>query len=161
MSKPKLLWIGDSPTVHTGFGRVSGNVLTRLADRWDITVLGVNFGGDYYDRDKHPYKIYPAMSPGEMWGVNRFESIAKHVKPDVALVLNDPWIVAHFTGLERDFPLAAYVPVDAINMHPSGAEALNKIDLALFYTDFGRDQAIAGGFKGASDVIPHGVDTLV
>ena len=46
-------------------------------------------------------------------------------------------------------------------MHPSGAKALNKLGLAIFYTDFGLDEARLAGFKGRSAVIPHGVDTSV
>src|SRR5438876_2156373 len=152
MTKPKLLFVGDSPTCPTGFARVSDNLLKRLADRWDITVLGINFFGDPYDRDRHPYPIYPAASQGEIWGIGRFEGIAKHVKPDVALVLNDVWIVAHFAELRRDFPLACYTPVDAQNIHPSGAKALNKLGLSIFYTDFGLEEARLAGFKGRSAV---------
>ena len=37
-NKPKLLWIADFAAM-TGFGRVSGAILPRLKEKYDITVL--------------------------------------------------------------------------------------------------------------------------
>jgi glycosyltransferase involved in cell wall biosynthesis len=157
MTKPILLWVGDSPTVHTGFGRVSDNVLRRLADRWDIHVLGMNYSGDPHT---FPYPIWP---PGyrDVWGMSRFETLAAHIKPDVVLAINDVWVIKDFLALKRPCPMAAYMPIDAMNVHPEGAAALNDLELAIFYTDFGLNEAGSAGFTGNSAVIPHGVDTSV
>ena len=42
--KIRLLWMGDSPAVSTGFGRVSQGVLERLLQtgKYNISVLGIN-----------------------------------------------------------------------------------------------------------------------
>ena len=42
MEKKRLLYYGDSPNVHTGFGNVARHVLSRILDRYEITVFGVN-----------------------------------------------------------------------------------------------------------------------
>jgi len=56
-------------------------------------------------------------------------------------------------------PFVAYMPIDAKNQHPGTCNALNKLDMALFYTQFGEMEVRLAGYKGSSHVIPHGVDT--
>ena len=52
--KIRILYYGDSPSVSTGFGTVSRNILVPLYNtgKYDITVLGVNYWGN-----PHPYKF--------------------------------------------------------------------------------------------------------
>lgn len=70
--KIRVLALCDSPTVATGFAQVSRNILNRLSKggKYDIDVIGINFEGQYYDRDKFPYKIFPAnpSGGGDMYG---------------------------------------------------------------------------------------------
>jgi len=62
MKHTKLLWIGDSPAVTTGFGRVSQSILERLAKtgKYSISVLGVNHPVGDPHRYEGIFKIYPA-----------------------------------------------------------------------------------------------------
>ena len=70
--KIKVLALCDSHTVATGFAQVSRNILNGLAKtgKYDIDILGINFQGQYYDRDKFLYKIFPANpnGDGDMYG---------------------------------------------------------------------------------------------
>ncbi len=153
--KPKILWIGDA-VVSTGFARVTHSVCGRLHELgWDVSVIGVNYDGDPHN---YPYPIWPAAQREghDLFGVARFPEIAERVQPDVVVVLNDPWNVSLFLETEQPVPICAYMPVDAPNM--ATAAELNKLALAIFYTQFGQDEAHVGGYTGRSVVIPHGVD---
>jgi glycosyltransferase involved in cell wall biosynthesis len=156
MAKPRLLWLGDSPTAPTGFARVTENVLARLRPDWAVGVIGINYSGDPH---KLPYPIYPAHLGGDMYGRGRFEEIVKGVLPAVVLILNDPWIVASFLDVETDVPIVAYMPVDAPNQPPEAMALLNKLKLSVFYTQFGLDEARKAGYTGPAEIVPHGVDS--
>ena len=44
--RKKMIYFGDSPNVSTGFGNVARHVLSRVLDRYDITIFGVNEYGN-------------------------------------------------------------------------------------------------------------------
>lgn len=160
MAKRSLLWIGDAVT-QTGFARVTHNVCGRLAarqvDPWDVTVLGVNYNGDPHD---YPYKIFPAILGGDMWGIGRVANLIKSQRPDVVVVNNDPWNIAPYLGvIGGAVPAVAYMPVDAPNQ--PAAKQLANLSRAVAYTNFGRKELMLGGYMGRCDVVPHGVDTSV
>ncbi len=154
----KLLFVGDAVR-QTGFARVAHAILNHLKQDWDITVLGINYNGDPHD---YPYPIYPAMDPmseqADMRGISKFPALLQKVKPELVLFLNDPWNVAAYLDLDIPCATVAYIPVDGKNMKQVWAEKLNKLDHAIFYTDFGLNEARDAGFTGNGSVIPHGVD---
>ncbi len=164
-STKKVLWIGDA-VMDTGFARVTHNVCDRLQrdHDWDVTVLGVNYKGDP-DGRQYPYPIWPAFLGGDVFGIGRFGDVVKAAEPDVVVVNADPWIAQQFVRVHTKAlakalgvgpRLAAYMPVDAPNQ--GSASALNGLDLAIWYTQFGQDAAAAGGYRGANAIIPHGIE---
>lgn len=156
--RPRLLWIGDAVT-QTGFARVTHNVLAHLAETWDIAVLGLNYHGGPEGRE-YPYDIYPAANGKDIWGLDQVEFICRRFKPDVVMVLNDPWNIPPYLELIPDnLPVVAYCPVDAPNQRT--ASKLNKTTRVVAYTQFGRRELLLGGFTGRCDVVPHGIDTSV
>lgn len=118
--KIRVLALCDSPTAATGFAQVSRQILTGLSKtgKYEIDVLGINYFGDYYDRNSHPYNIYPAQPQGyaDMYGRGRLlEAIngreAKFgLKPgyDIVFTIQDPFIIE---GLGVNFPFAEQVKV--------------------------------------------------
>lgn len=158
MPKPRLLWVGDSPTVPTGFGRVTENVLGRLRNDWAVGLLGINYEGDPH---AFPYPIYPAMVGGDVFGVKRYGNMVEHTSPDVCLAIHDTWNVAQFAAIETGVPLVGYMPIDSPNQPPEALKNLNKLSMAVFYTQFGVDEARRGGYEGPATVIPHGVDSVL
>lgn len=152
----KLLWIGDA-ACPSGFARVTHEVLDTLRHSYDVTVLGINYRGDPHP---YPYPIYTAMGDDYM-GVWRLIWMCDFVKPDVIVILNDPWNIPFYTNLLKKFPDYAKVPVvgsvavDGKNCRGAG---LNDLALAIFWTQFGADEAKAGGYTGPAEVIPLGVD---
>jgi D-inositol-3-phosphate glycosyltransferase len=154
--KPRLLWNGDI-CVPTGFARVTHNVLAHLSQTWDVAVLGINYRGDPHE---YPYSIYPAAIGGDAWGIQRLPELCQRFAPDVLVMLNDPWNLARVfeqTTFEN-LPVVAYMPVDAKNLAPKYAKPLDRLDCAIWQTQFGLEEARKGGHTGWSEVIYHGVD---
>lgn len=156
--RKKVLWAGDA-CCATGFARVTHNVLEHLRHVMDVEVLGVNYRGDPHE---YPYRIWPAFTGGDTWGINRIASIVEQVRPDVIVANNDTWLTPLFPQALRkrgiEVPVVGYMPVDGLNV--KGAP-LNLLAHAIFYTAFGEHEARMGGYVGPSSVIPHGVDLTV
>lgn len=161
MGKPgRFLWIGDA-VAKTGFAQVTHNLVPRLiAAGWQGAVLGINHNGDPH---RYPYPIYRADLGGDPWGLGRAEELYAKVKPDVVIINNDPWNVREFLPLLRGkCPVVGYMPIDSPNV-PSvkdlnAGDRQDGLALAIWYTAFGRDEAVASGYEGPSAIVPHGVD---
>ena len=109
----------DSPTCATGFGTVARNVLKHINDtgKYDITVIGINYNGDYYDQTKFPYKIYPAMPPGysDMYGRGKTFQVLqgkdKSIHPpfDILFTIQDHFILAGTDNIANGFNLSKMI----------------------------------------------------
>lgn len=84
--KPVIYVFGDSPTAHTGFGRVNKEIWLRLKERYDLFFLGLNYHGDPFPETKI-FNIFPTTS--DPFGQNRFPSLFYHYRPDMLFTLND------------------------------------------------------------------------
>ena len=166
----KLLYAGDTPTVTTGFGLVAKNLLNRLNTMgYDITVLGVNHYGLPYDQQKFPYPIYPNEQggPEQVFGFHKFWGIYEHVKPDIVLFLNDPWLIDSYMKAkpERTLPhtkLFAYYPTDASPIKPEWLKTLNSLSGQVCYSHYAEDvirKSNGGEIPENLHQIYHGVDT--
>lgn len=156
-SKPKLLWISDAG-IESGFARVTHNILGWLGSHWERVVLGVNYKGDPHG---FPYRIYPAMAGGDLWGFGRFAELVRVEKPDIILIQSDAWIVNTFLEIAATMddcpPIAAFMPVDASGVKRSVAKGLSKLDFAAFYSDFAVEQVRKSGFTGNGFGVSLGV----
>ena len=170
--KIKVLALCDSPTSATGFAQVSRNILNRLAKtgKYHIDVIGINYNGDYYDREKFPYQIYPAQPQGyeDMYGrgrvmnaLNGQEMKAGLTPPwDILFTIQDPFIVE---GLGLRFPFGeqlrvahqlwrrtvepaiwfkwiGYFPVDSALKENWVTRAIALPDYPVAYCDYGKDE---------------------
>jgi glycosyltransferase involved in cell wall biosynthesis len=167
----RILFVGDSPTVNTGFGVVSKNLLKRLHDRGhEIHVLGINHHGEPYDREKFPFDIHPCETGGmaAVFGMDRLWQILPQIQPDVLFLFNDPWIIENYLDHRPNNISAPYLktigyyPIDAGPLKPSTAERLTELDVQVCYSEFA-ERIITeanGGQKPANLYqIYHGVDT--
>ena len=155
--KKKLLFVGDA-ACPSGFARATHEILDATRYTYDITVLGINYRGDPHS---YPYPIYAAWVGGDALGVSRLIWMCDAVKPDIIVLQNDPWhIPAYLAQLRRvpeyaGIPVVAAVAVDGKNCLGVG---LNGLAHAIFWTQFGLDEAREGGYTGNASVIPLGVD---
>lgn len=162
-NKIKLLWIGDSPAVSTGFGRVSQGVLEGLyqSDKYDVSILGINHPIGDPHRYEGMFKIYPSRAKGNIYGFNRVEEVIAKEKPNVIIINNDLWIVAEYVKLiPENNRIFTYSPVDALPVHKNWLNNLVKVNARVgTYTNFARD-GIQKTYENLKvDIIGHGVDT--
>lgn len=157
-----ILFVGDHAR-SSGFGRASHGVLDLLKTSFNVVVLGINFRGDYDpNKPQYDYPVYPAWVPGgDGLGVRRMAEMVFLHKPDLIVLQCNPWSVPayqkalHANG-HGNIPVIAIVAIEGKNC--IGTD-LNQLKHAIFWNEFSRQEAIAGGFKRESDVIPLGVDT--
>lgn len=170
--KIRILALCDSPTSATGFAQVSKNILQYLAKtgKYQIDVIGINYFGDFYDREKHPYNIYPAMPQGysDMYGRGRvLNAINGHEEKsglkqgwDIIFTIQDPFVIE---GLGVDFPFAeqlkvanelwkrsvppqfwfkwiGYFPVDAPIKENWVTRSIALADIPVAYCEWGKEQ---------------------
>jgi glycosyltransferase involved in cell wall biosynthesis len=152
--KRRTLWVGDL-ACSTGFARVSENILEHLTE-WDIHVLAINYLGDPHP---YPYALYNPAAGGDVYGYARYRTLVDKIRPDVVVFLHDSWVIREYLKLVLHEKVVGYMPVDGINL-PSARE-INRLNLALFSSVFGLDQARHGGFTGPAAVIPYGVDRSI
>jgi hypothetical protein len=162
-TKPKLLWVGDI-VATTGFARVTENVLSRLADKYEIHVLGCNWHGDYTPLQE-VYRMYPASNRFQQapFGEDRIREIVSLVKPDVIFTINDVWIIneqwRRIADMREEvgFKFVGYYPMDSYEWYGSLLDTMNEWDAAVCYTEFGAHETINAGFQKPVNVVPHGV----
>lgn len=155
----RLLWVGDA-AVPSGFARATHNILDVLRETWDVTVLGMNYRGDPHG---YPYPIYACAPGGDALGIGRLIWMMDLCKPDAVVFQNDPWHIPLYTRqmdkFKEEFRHVKRIGAIAVDGKNCQGAAMNGLDLAIFWTEFGRAEAARGGYKGPSDVVPLGVDT--
>lgn len=165
--KPKLLWIGDF-AAKTGFGRVSGAVLPRLQDDYEIVVLACNWHGDP-TKEQQDFKMYPASNRFQQapFGEDRILEIVEREQPDIVCTLNDPWIaseqyrrIEHLHQQKR-FKFVGYLTMDSYNWVGGIEPHINQWDALIAFTEFGAYEFVKAGVVKPIAVIPHGLDTDV
>ena len=171
----KILFVGDSPTVNTGFGVVSKNVLAQLhAKGHQIAVLGVNHHGEPYSREDFPYDIHPCEGGGGsegVFGMNRLWHILPQVQPDLLFLFNDPWIIRSYLEHRPDnisapyLKIIGYYPIDAGPMKSDTARLLSKeLDAQVCYSHYAEriiTEANDGKRPDNLYQVYHGVDTKI
>jgi glycosyltransferase involved in cell wall biosynthesis len=163
--KPKLLWVADFAAM-TGFGRVSGAILPRLKDNFEIVVLACNWHGDPV-KEQADFKMYPASNRHQPapFGEDRIREIVEREKPDVVFSLNDPWIVSEqYRRIEdlhkkKDFKFIGYLTMDSYNWLGGIESHINDWDSLIAFTEFGAHEFLKAGINRPVAVIPHGLDT--
>ena len=161
--KINILWIGDSPAVTTGFGRVSQGVLEGLyqTGNYNISVLGINHSLGYPHRYEGMFKIYPASFGGNLYGFNRIEEIIDREKPNIIVINNDLWIVSEYVKhIPSNNKIFTYSPVDALPVSSNWVDTINSVGARIgTYTNFAKDGILAANSDANIDIIGHGVDT--
>jgi len=167
-NKIRILFYGDSPTVATGFGTVSRNILNGLNNtgKYDIKVLGVNYWGDPHS---FKYPIWPiGVGSRDPYGRQRaLDMLIKDFDYDVLFLFQDSFILESFMrqGLpelrrRKNFVTVGYYPVDGVPKK-SWIDCMAQFDVPVTYTEFGKRESILAcpTIADSLRVIPHGVNT--
>lgn len=161
----RILFVGDTPNVPTGFAACTRAACAALhAAGHTVTVLGLNeYGGPH----PYPYPIYPCVHPLEGardgFGVARLPRLVQKLHPDLVVLLNDPWNIRYYLDRLRaelpddvTVPVVAWLAVDALNQ--KSAPELNDLAHVIVWTEFGATQLRENGYTGSIDICPLGVD---
>lgn len=165
----KVVFVGDSPAVSTGFSRCTKAACDALhAAGHEVIVLGINHPGDYYDPATIPYPIFRAHQPWDgghdAHGAGRLPVLLARHRPDIVCILQDPWnIKPYFDAIDKGFegldytvpPIAAWLAVDSKNQF---AKPLNRLASVAVWTQFAGKELEKGGYHGPWWTIPLGVD---
>jgi len=169
MNKIRLMFMSDTPTIPTGFGRVGKSIAKFLSkDDYDISWLGVNYRGDPHSL---PFRIYPPGGFDDPYGFTRLMEVLEKEQPQVIWILNDAWVQRHYLGilneaLEKKLlktvpKIVTYTPVDARFHDPDWYVNFHIVDAPVAYTQFGRREIISAcpELEEKIRIIPHGIDT--
>jgi glycosyltransferase involved in cell wall biosynthesis len=171
MGKIKILCYCDSPTVATGFGTVSRNILAQLytSGRYEIDIFGINYHGEPHT---FPFRIWPASDyqVGDPYGRRKFCYFALQHDFDILWVLQDTFIVDFLPELIRHlksnrvkpFRTIMYFPVDSV-LREEWCANIEPVDKLVAYTEFGKQALLKHlpAKKDDIDVVYHGVDLNV
>lgn len=160
--KTKLLLYGDY-CCATGFAQVLGNIARQLhaTGKYEIDVLGINYSGDPYDREKWVGEVFPAMPGGMMnagpygdvYGRQRLLDLMGTGKYDVVYMIQDSFVLEPImpevkktqdalieNGLNT-FKTIWYFPVDA-QLKKDWVEAVSEADFPVVYTNYGKAEVL-------------------
>lgn len=162
----RIIWVGDTPTVSSGFGVCTREVCTALhIAGHEVHVLGMSYYGDAHD---YPFTIWPCHQPldhgRDGFGVTRLPALVKRLSPDLIVLLNDPWNIPayfeHLDLLKLDTlpPTVGWLAVDSRNQRVSD---LSRLDHVVVWTDFARDEFRSQGYDRDISIVPLGVDTTL
>lgn len=166
MSKKKILVYADAPSVKTGFGTVSRNILEILHNTglYDIDVFAINYHGTPHP---FPYNMWPAMDhqAGDPYGRKKFCQFAIQSDFDILWVLQDTFIVDFIPELvnhlkqnrKKPFKAIMYYPTDSI-IKDSWYKNIEPIDYLVSYTNFGKEETLKHTDRNDISVIYHGVN---
>lgn len=166
MQKTRILVYADSPTVATGFGTVSRNILAQLhaSGKYDIDIFGINYHGEPHN---YPYRIWPAADyqTGDPYGRRKFCYFALQHDFDILWILQDTFIVDFLPELirhlkankQKPFRTIMYYPIDS-TIREEWYANLVDVDRLVAYTDFGKQAVLKYAKNKDIDIIYHGVD---
>ncbi|HWZ65618.1 MAG TPA: glycosyltransferase family 4 protein [Patescibacteria group bacterium] len=176
-AKTRILAWGDYACA-TGFAKVMSEIMRNLeaTGRYEIDVVGINYDGGPYDRDRFPGNVWPALSGirnggvyGDVFGRQvLLDRIAS--KPyDVIFALQDTFIVQQFmkqlldqiAGNPSKPKLVYYFPIDAEPKHDWIEDVVAKIDFPVTYTNYAKQECLKfkPELKDKIKVIYHGTNT--
>jgi len=159
----RILYCGDVGA-QTGFGRVAEELIPRLKEKHEIHALAVNWHGDPSPMQQHCL-MYPASVGGpDPFGAHRIAELTAAIKPDLIWITNDLWCIPPLLQAlkplrdQLSMKVYGYSPIDSYGIFPEFMAHLDGLDGLGTYTQFGKEELEKAGYKGAIDVIPHGVD---
>lgn len=167
--KPRILMVGDSSAIHTGFARVIKNICLHLYNKGCYELKTIGWFHMQTD-EMVPYEIIPTFrDPANIleverdkYSANTFPRVVEEYKPDLVICVGDTWMVetAATCKLRNRYKLILYVPIDGHPIPPKWTEVFKSADIVVAYGEFGkRGMLMRDSSLKNIRVINHGVDT--
>lgn len=178
MVKKRVLWHSDF-CCASGFAQVAHNLFDQIygTGEYEIDVVGINYHGEPYDRERFPVDIYPAMwlqkiqeaGYNDPFGRRRVIELLATGRYDIYFCLQDTFIMAECGDQIRQvkehlkrqgskvFKWIFYTPIDGTPKQSWLANSVAIADYPVTYTRFASDQ-ISKAIGRQIPYIYHGVD---
>ena len=155
----RLLWIGDfsdrASFFQNEYARITHEVVSKgYLDSFNPSILGRGYLGDGHDLD---ISVYPAAAEEDISGANRVRKIIKKDGTDTVFLCCPFYLIPRYlAAIGGRAKVYAWIPVGGPNVR---VDLLEGVDGAVFFTEFGLEQAMEAGFRKPCAVIPYGIDT--
>jgi hypothetical protein len=152
-TKPKLLWISDSPNTRNSLGRITREICPLLKKTYDIKVFGI--GNNNYQN--LGYEIIDSfdVETGIM-GLQKVVTLVNTWCPDIIIILNEPVIIAQYASVIKkhintnlELPkMIGYFYIDCEHIRDDLIDLLNEnLSAGIVMSEFAKDQLIKGFTK--------------
>lgn len=165
MVNTKTLWLGDSSTTPTGYGRIAKETLPLwVKSGHAVGHLGKQCGTGPLQHEG--YTILPNWA-GEMWN-----SVQRYITPDldcISGVMDLHWMnpgvnfLMHLREQKSRTKLMLYFPIDGFPMAGSHMENIKLVDYPIVFSQYAARAMDTLGYKRDETYwyVPHGVNTEV
>ena len=171
MKKAKILWVSDSPIIHTGFGRVSKTICEHLVNTGKYDVEAIGWFHRHSEVDSVSYRVHHTavdehkrlLQNDKYAQGGTFNRIVEEFKPDLVISLGDKWMVEHIAESPHrsKFTWYGYTPIDGSPIPYTWEKTFNNMDKVIAYGEWGQRviESSGGPSVDATDFEYHGVDT--
>lgn len=175
-TRPRILWCSQTPSIHTGYGIITHDILERLhaTGKYEIACHGWHepaapnprYPFEALGGPGVPYKLFHAgnVRPEEpnlheKMGKKNFHEIVEHFRPDVVIMYGDTYMFDYvFDHPDRNkFHLGIYVAIDGAPVPNGWANSFKRADTVVTFSKFAV-KAIKDRAGIDAILIPHGID---
>jgi glycosyltransferase involved in cell wall biosynthesis len=154
----KIVYMSDSPTITTGYGRVTKTLCQAFVDAGhEVDVIGWGYTGEKHDL---PYNIIPCNTDTDRMGEDILAQYIVDQQPDILFTLGDPWMTEFVPYLEerRAVKWISYFPIDGYPIPPDWHAWIRNADYPVVFSKFAQELVFQAVGKKPT-LIYHGVDT--
>jgi glycosyltransferase involved in cell wall biosynthesis len=154
----KVLLLGDSPRLNTGFGRVN-SVAARLFQKqgWEVACIA-GLTTEAPENEDDGIKTYVPTEKGDMIGVFDIERVVGEFKPDIVYMTADPGsAVTIATATPGDVCGVGYIPIEGAPLTNKYWATLLTAMPMLTCSKFGTELVKEQLFRNI-DYAYHGID---
>lgn len=135
----RVLILGDSPRLNTGFGKVNRVAANLFKEQgWEIaTVAGLTKEPPEYDDGM---KTYVPNVPGDALGLYQIAAAVEDFKPDIAYLTSDPGsAVSLVSATPSTVPAYGYIPIEGAPVSNEHWKVLLSILPMMTVSQYGAD----------------------
>lgn len=160
MPKKRILWVSDSPSVPSGNGKITRNFVSQMNKYglYEVAVLGRGYFGWPGEHETYGCVIYP-MDIGRSYP-ELMRMVSDEFHPQVVISCLDMWQIdwIEHAKLSNAVTNIGYISIYGSPAPLSWKKVVKNLDLAVCYSDFGKNVLKEFMPFTSIDMIPLGVD---
>lgn len=160
MSKPKVLFISDSPRLHfIGQSKVTRESMNRLMNDYEVECLGFA-DAEVPDPINVPYKVIPCLRT-DMLDVRKTVELINQSNPQVVIFSHDPWLFPSIPYVRSALPHIKYLGWLTIDGEPAfhgWSTWMRAYDKIISPSEFGAKTLLDRWCDLNISVVPYGLN---